>query len=85
MLNKHKHDNYQFHRHHAEGSRSGNIPDMPQSCPGLKVDKKLGLLLLITIWAVGPHSFFADPDPAVFLNADQLLAQCGSGPSLKTL
>ena len=21
-------------------------------------------------WAVDPHSFFADPDPAVFLNAD---------------
>ena len=32
---------------------------------------------------VDKHSFFADPDPAVFLNADsdQLLKKCGSGSS----
>ena len=32
---------------------------------------------------VDKHSFIADPDPAVFLNADsdQLLKKCGSGSS----
>ena len=33
------------------------------------------------IRAVDPLSFFADPDPAVFLNADP----CGSGSSLTNL
>ena len=44
----------------------------------------------VNIWALDPHSFFADPDldPAVFLNADpdpggKMNADpCGSGPSL---
>ena len=29
-------------------------------------------LPLSLVRAVDPHSFFADPDPAVFLNADDL-------------
>ena len=28
------------------------------------------LLMLVCSRAVDPHSFYADPDPAVFLNAD---------------
>ena len=31
------------------------------------------ILIRIEIRAVDPHSFFADPDLAVFLNADQEL------------
>ena len=38
---------------------------------------------------VDPHSFFADPDPAVFLNADpdpaSLNANPDPDPALKTL
>ena len=30
----------------------------------------LNLLVSIISRAVDPHSFYADPDPAVFLNAD---------------
>ena len=32
---------------------------------------------------MGPQSFFADPDPAVFLNADPAAYKCGSGSNSK--
>ena len=28
------------------------------------------MFITTIVWAVDPHPFFADPDPAVFLNAD---------------
>ena len=55
----------------------------------VKNQKLLSFTVLIIYRAVDPHLFFADPDPAVFLNADsiriQLLFKCGPGSSLKKL
>ena len=35
-----------------------------------KLNKMVPVPVIVLIRAVDPHSFYADPDPAVFLNAD---------------
>ena len=43
---------------------------MNQNLPPKKQYKQLVNIFLVESRAVDPHSFYVDPDPAVFLNAD---------------
>ena len=50
------------------------IPCVSVTCMNLSRKKTIPVLVM----ALDPHSFFADPDPAIFLNADP-------DPALKSL
>ena len=52
------------------GGAKANILDFPRRLCSFSYLVGTGALLFKISRAVDPHSFFSDPDPAVFLNAD---------------